>query len=143
MPILFHSKSSQYSWLSNFSPHRFILDNLRWSSVEHYYQAQKFSQTDTRDRIRNAVTPLKARKIARDRSLIPRSDWLEVKEPVMIRGVYAKFKQNRKLLKSLLATESEIIIHHSSKDLFWGQNDEGIGDNRLGEILMEVRQRLR
>lgn len=119
-----------------------MLDNLRWSSVEHYYQAQKFPQTDICDRIRNAATSLQARKIARNRSLLPRSDWSEIKELVMIKGVSAKFEQNRKLLKSLVATKTEILIHHSSQDLFWGQNDEGVGDNRLGQILMEVRQRL-
>lgn len=142
MPILFYSKSPQYPWLSNFSPHKFKLEGWRWSSVEHYYQAQKFLNTDTFEQIRNAVTPLKARKIAQNRSLVPRSDWLEIREKVMCKAVYAKFEQNRKLAQSLLATAPEILIHRSSKDLFWGQNEAGIGSNRLGEILMEVRRQL-
>lgn len=142
MAIIFYSKSPQYAWLSNFSPHKFKLERWRWSSVEHYYQAQKFLDPDTFEQIRNAVTPLKARKIAQNRSLVPRSDWLEIREEVMYKAVCAKFQQNRKLTQSLLATTPEILIHRSSKDLFWGQNEAGIGNNRLGEILMEVRRQL-
>ena len=142
MAILFYSKSPQYFWLSNFSPHGFTLEGLRWSSVEHYYQAHKYPHTATFEQIRNAPTPLKARKTARNRSLVIRSDWSEVKETVMLRGVYAKFEQNRQLRKRLVATGQEKLIHRSAKDLYWGQNDEGSGENRLGKLLMEVRQQL-
>ena len=79
MPIWFYSKSPEYAWLSNFSEHGFARDGVRWASVEHYYQAQKYAGTDAVERIRLAESPHKARKLGQDRSLTPRADWEEVK----------------------------------------------------------------
>jgi len=61
----------------------------------------------------------------------------------MWRAVQAKFEQNRRLRELLLATGDEELIHESGIDLIWGRNPDGVGDNRLGVILMEVRQALR
>jgi ribA/ribD-fused uncharacterized protein len=143
MPIWFYSKSPEYGWLSNFSEDGFRLAGVRWPSVEHFYQAQKYAGTEAAERIRRAETPLKARKAGQDRSLHPRADWDAVKEEVMRQAIRAKFEQNRRLRDLLLATGDEELVHESSSDLFWGRSREGVGENRLGAILMEVRQELR
>lgn len=144
MAILFYSKSLEYSWLSNFSEHAFTLDGVRWGSVEHYYQAQKYAgHKEVVDRIRKADSPLKARKAGQDRSLVPRADWDSAKESVMQRALQAKFEQNRRLRDQLLATGEEDLVHQSSSDLVWGRNEAGDGQNRLGELIMEVRKALR
>ncbi len=143
MAIWFNSKSPEYGWLSNFSEHPFVLDGLRWPSVEHYYQAQKYAGTEAAERIRRADSPLKARKAGQDRSLSPRADWDATKEAVMRRAVRAKFEQHRRLRELLLATGDEELVHQSGSDLFWGHSPEGVGENRLGRILMEVRRDLR
>jgi ribA/ribD-fused uncharacterized protein len=142
MPILFYSKNAGYGWLSNFSEHGFTLDGLRWPSVEHFYQAQKYVGTITAEHIRRAGSPQKARKAGQDRSLTPRPDWDAVKVGVMRRAVRAKFEQNRRLREWLLATGSEELIHESETDRFWGQSREGDGENRLGIILIEIRRDL-
>ncbi len=143
MPIHFYSKSSEYSWLSNFSEHGFKLDGAHWLSVEHFYQAQKYAGTEAAERIRQADSPLKAKKAGQDQSLAPRPDWDQIKEDVMRRTVRAKFEQNHRLQVLLLSTGDEELIHESKSDLFWGRNQDGGGDNRLGAIIMEVRQSLR
>jgi ribA/ribD-fused uncharacterized protein len=143
MSILFFSKSPEYGWLSNFSEDPFTLNGIRWQSVEHYYQAHKYVGTEAMDRIRRAETPAKARKAGQDRSLVTRPDWEQVKQDVMKQAVRAKFDQNRRRREQLLATGDEELIHTSESDLFWGRNQEGTGENRLGEILMEIRAALR
>jgi ribA/ribD-fused uncharacterized protein len=143
MPILFYSKSPEYGWLSNFSEDGFTLDGVRWPSVEHFYQAQKYAGTEAAERIRRAPSPAKARKAGQDRSLAPRPDWDRVKEEVMRSALRAKFEQNRRLRELLLATGDEELVHESGSDLFWGRSRDGAGENRLGQILMEVREALR
>ncbi len=143
MPILFYSKSPEYGWLSNFSQHAFSLDGVRWLSVEHFYQAQKYAGTEAAERIRRAESPAKARKAGQDRSLAPRADWDAAKLDVMRRAVRAKFEQNRRIREQLLATGDEELIHESSSDAYWGRNRDGVGENWLGEILAEVRRELR
>jgi hypothetical protein len=143
MAIWFYSKNPEYGWLSNFSEHGFTLDGVRWASVEHFYQAQKYAGTEAAERIRRTDSPAKARKTGQDRSLRPRADWDAVKVDVMRQAVQAKFAQNRQARELLLATADEELIHESKSDAFWGKSRDGIGDNRLGASIMEVRQALR
>ena len=140
--IHFHSKSTEFDWLSNFSAHPITLENVRWPSVEHFYQAQKYLGTETASQIRYAETPLKARKFGQNRSLSPRSDWDLVKELVMRQAIEAKFSQNRQIRELLIATGDAELVHESSSDLFWGRSSDAIGDNRLGIIIMDVRNQL-
>lgn len=142
MPILFSAKSVEYGWLSNFSPDGFTLDAVRWPSVEHYYQAQKYAGSAVAERIRRAESPLKARKAGQDRSLVPRADWDARKEEVMREALHAKFTQNRRLRDRLVATGDVVLVHASSSDVFWGQTADGVGENRLGVLLMELRATL-
>ena len=143
MSIMFFSKSPEYGWLSNFSEHGFTLNGVLWPSVEHFYQAQKYAGTEAEERICHAASPLQARKAGQDRSLVPRPDWDAVKEQVMLDAVSAKFEQNRELRELLLATDNQELIHTSASDMFWGRNNDGHGENRLGAIIMNVRQALR
>lgn len=43
MTIYFYvERAKPYGCFSNFSAHGFMLDDLYWSTSEHYFQAQKF-----------------------------------------------------------------------------------------------------
>lgn len=139
MPIWFYSKSPEHGWLSNLSEHGFELEGKRWRSVEHYYQAAKYGDSATRERIRLADSPTRARKLGQDRSLTVRADWERIKGDVMARAVRAKFEQNPRLRNQLLATGAEELHHESNHDLYWGRARDGRGENRLGVILMALR----
>ena len=43
MTIRFFSQSETHREFSNFAPFGIDLDDARWQTVEHYYQAQKFA----------------------------------------------------------------------------------------------------
>jgi N-glycosidase YbiA len=43
----------------------------------------------------------------------------------------------------LLATGDSTIVEHTANDAYRGDGDDGSGKNRLGEILMRVRELLR
>ena len=61
----------------------------------------------------------------------------------MRQAIRAKFGQIWRLREALLATGDEELIHESGSDLYWGQDRDGLGDNRLGVIIMEIRRDLR
>ena len=70
-----------------------------------------------------------------------RSDWKEVKDQVMHEIVYNKFNNNSFLKTSLLATGDVILLENAPND-YWGIGLSGKGQNRLGKILMQVRNEL-
>ncbi|MFC4997932.1 NADAR family protein [Dactylosporangium cerinum] len=80
---------------SNFSGHGFDLDGHRWTTSEHYFQAQKFPGTRHAELIRRTATPLRAAELGRDRSLPLRRDWERVKDDVMRRA--ATFPRDKSL----------------------------------------------
>ena len=46
MSIYFYKTNEKYGCFSNFSKHGFELGGKYWPASEHYFQAQKFSETE-------------------------------------------------------------------------------------------------
>lgn len=44
------------------------------------------------------------------------------------------------MLQKLLSTGTREIVEFSEKDAYWGNGGDGSGKNRLGVLLMEVRE---
>lgn len=81
--------------------------------------------------------------MGRDRSHPLRSDWEQVKDEIMQQAVLRKFETHTDIREILLATGDELIVENSPIDYYWGCGKDGSGKNRLGEILMAVRDILR
>lgn len=143
MTIYFYKTNEKYGCFSNFAHYGFELDEKRWMTSEHYFQAQKFYGTEYVEIIRLLDNPMKAAKMGRNRNLPLREDWEEVKDDVMRKAVYAKFSQNIELKNILLDTDSEYIVENTSNDYYWGCGTNGSGKNMLGIILMEIRDKLK
>lgn len=143
LAIYFYRVNEPYGCFSNFSPHGFELHGKWWHSSEHYFQAQKFVGTPHEEAIRLAKGPKEAATMGRSRKRPLRTDWEEVKDDVMRTAVYHKFKSHPNIRDILLSTENEIIIENSPIDWYWGCGADHTGKNRLGEILMEVREKLK
>ncbi|MEG4289796.1 NADAR domain-containing protein [Microcoleus sp. C2C3] len=143
MAIYFYTTGSEYGCFSNFSSHGLELDGEYWPTTEHYFQAQKFPKTANCDQIRQAKTPKDAAKMGRDRSRPLRKDWEQVKDDIMRKAVLRKFETPLEIREILLATGDEEIVENSPIDYYWGCGKDGSGKNRLGQILMEVREILR
>lgn len=72
-----------------------------------------------------------------------RPDWEEVKDEVMLQALRMKFSQNPKIAKELLATGDAILIEHTRNDDYWADGGDGSGKNKLGLLLMQVREELK
>ena len=143
MPIYFYSTRSEHGSFSNFSHHGFELDGEYWPTTEHYFQAQKFPETEHCEQIRQSKTPKDAAKMGRERSRPLRKDWEQVKDDIMRKAVLRKFETHADIREILLATGDEEIVENAPGDYYWGCGKDGSGKNMLGQILMEVREILR
>ena len=89
--IEFYSTRAAHGAFSNFAPFPIELDGLRWPTVEHYFQAQKFAGTPHAEAIRQTPSPLVAARMGRSRARPVRPNWEAVKDEIMLRAVRAKF----------------------------------------------------
>ena len=143
MTIRFFSQSETHREFSNFAPFGIDLDDARWPTVEHYYQAQKFADPKLRKTIRKALKPVIAKELADQNKTAIRPDWDAVKDDVMYRAVERKFELHPDLRALLLATGAEDIVESAPTDYYWGVGREGTGENRLGKIIERIRAELR
>lgn len=141
--ILFYRVSEPYGEFSNFSPHPFELKGKVWPTSEHYFQAQKFAGTAQEEAIRLAKSPMIAARMGRSRAHPLRPDWESIKDDIMREVLLKKFTQNASLHSLLLNTGNAEIIEHTKNDRYWGDGGDGSGRNRLGQLLMELREKLR
>lgn len=131
--------------LGSFSANAFKLDDREWPTIEHYFQAMKFSGTDEPylDKICQASSPKEARKLGRKNRKHLRKDWSKVKRVVMTRAVYTSCKTHAGLSEALLATGEQKLVENSQYDYYWGCGRDRRGENVYGQVLMDVRRKLR
>ena len=95
------------------------------------------------EKIRQIVSPMDAALEGRNRQNPLRPDWEEVKNKVMLQAFRMKFSQNPEIAKELLATGDAILIEHTRNDDYWADGGDGSGKNKLGLLLMQVREELK
>jgi len=141
--IRFYRLNEPYGEFSNFSPHPVEIKGRTWPTSEHYFQAQKFADTEHEEAIRQAKSPMIAARMGRSRERPLRPDWESVKDDIMREVLYAKFTQHPSLRSLLLHTSDAELIEHAKNDSYWADGGDGTGKNRLGQLLMELRAQLR
>ena len=134
------TKEAGYEFLSNFYQSTIRFEGILYPTVEHAYQAAKTIDNKLRKIIRNAATPLEAKKLGRCLQL--QNDWPDIKVNIMKVLIKEKF-QNPFLGDLLLKTGvMKLVMNNRFNDRFWGVCN-GEGDNKIGKILEEVREELR
>lgn len=148
--IYFYSTRKQWREFSNFAQFAFELKGKRWPTSEHYYQAMKFEGQPYEEVIRAAPNGSTAAKLGRRKKPIVgqttctiRADWEQVKESVMRAALRAKFTSHPELRRLLLSTGTARLVEHTRNDKYWADGGDGSGQNRLGALLMELREELK
>lgn len=141
--IRFCKVNEPYGFLSNFSLHQVFMEGVSWLTVEHFYQAGKFQNTEIRNFIKSLDSPQKAAKEGESRKHLIRSDWDTVKEKIMFTALMAKFLQHPQLRRELLNTESSILIEDVENDSYFGNGGNDTERNKLGYLLMHVREAIK
>jgi len=131
----------QYRWLSNFHECDILHEGIHYPSTEHAYQAAKSLDTKVRNHVAALPFPRDAKRFSR--SMILRPDWEEIKYQVMLDVTRYKYNAHSELREKLIATGDQPLIEGNTwGDTYWGVCN-GIGQNNLGKILMQVRKEVR
>ena len=143
--VVFYGQRYKFYEFANFYDKvPILIGGQLWPSTEHYFQAQKFINTDPEYamKIRAASSPAEAARMGRDRSHPIRPDWEEVKDEIMLKTLAAKFTQHKHLYDLLMSTGDALIVEHTERDRYWGDGENGKGKSMLGNLLMKLRDEL-
>lgn len=135
----------QYFFLSNFYNAPVTYLGLTYQNNEAAFQSAKVIGTKQESQ-RQAFTHLAPNEAKRKgRHVLLRSDWEKTKDQVMYEIVKNKFTNNLDLQEKLLATGNAILTEGNTwHDVYWGYDmRQKRGQNKLGKILMRVRQELK
>lgn len=144
------------SCFSQWWPAAFTIDAITYPTTEHWMMAGKarlFGDEETALRIAAAGSPRQAKEFGRQVAGFVPADWDREKRRIVTEGNLAKFSQNGALGDFLLATGDKVLVEASPVDSIWGiglaadhedarDPSKWRGDNLLGFVLMDVRDRL-
>jgi len=142
MTIIIDRFNGEYRFLSNFFNSPQIVEGIKYSCNENYFQAMKTIDINAH-KIIATLSPKEAKKFGRSLQLRP--DWNIVRNDFMLSGVIHKFQQNGYIAKKLKDTGESLLIEGNQwHDNYWGncicnKCKNIVGKNKLGEILMVVR----
>lgn len=151
--------------LSNYwiIPGGMIWGGLVWLTSEHAYQAGKYIYENSPENnnkylvvIQSQPSPSKAKCVASQKTmkyltnLQPLIDgwkpyvkqnpnWDLCKIDVMRSVLKAKWDHSEIFRETLISTGDSVIKEYSQYDYFWGTGQNGTGLNKLGLLLMELR----
>lgn len=137
------SRTDKEELLSSHSNHPFELDGHTWPTVEHYFQAMKYDDAKHLEKVLQAPTPEEATKLGKRWFKQPRKDWKKLQTVYMTRAVYTKIKTYSNIADYLLSTGDQKIVENSLYDFYWGCGRDRRGENHYGQILMNVRAKLK
>ena len=143
--------------LSQWYPIPFVVVAVCYNCAEQYMMAEKariFGDVKTLEQIMASYNPGDMKQLGRRVRNFNSYVWDANRSDVVMTASLAKFSQNPKLREFLLSTGDRILVEASPYDRIWGIGlaadapDATVparwhGDNRLGFILMEVRDMLR
>ena len=141
---------------SNWYPCNFTIEGIRYFCVEQYMMAKKamlFGDITVYQQIMKSSDPGECKSLGK---LVKGFDpvvWDIYKYEIVYNANYAKFHQNDYLMQKLIATGNAVLAEASPLDKIWGigmsaddprakHPDLWNGENLLGSILMEIRDRV-
>jgi N-glycosidase YbiA len=144
--ICFYNNSEPFYEFTNFYPSPITIAGRYYPTVEHYFQSQKFTaHPSIQNQIIIAQNPRDAFNIAKNNaSLVPKT-WHGIygtSQQVMKTGLQYKFAPGTHFANLLKSTGTARLVEHTINDNNWGDGGDGSGENRLGQLLEEIRATL-
>ena len=159
--IAFTKVNLPYGWLGNMSPYPVEYKGKHYRTTEALFQCMRFEDyPQVQEEIMAQTSPMAAKKVSKNYQHLlakDRNNMNDMEERLAIRTecmrlcLTLKLDQHIELKEALLLTDDAIIIEDSSNrpnesGLLWGaalQNGEWVGQNLLGRLWMEQRDKLK
>lgn len=146
--IEFYKAGCINGFYSNLFPSPFNdCQNKYWKTSEHYYQAHKFRDNhdnhdnhDIMEQLRNIKKPRDVSFAGRNNNSQIINTWDLEKDNIMRRALRYKFDQNNNLKQLLVESGDAEIIEVTEFDKYRGNGGDNTGLNKLGKLLMELRE---
>ena len=130
----------EYFFLSNFYESKVTVWGIEFLNAEAAFQSAKLADVSKRVGFANLNASLSKSK---GRLVHLRHDWEIIKEDMMYEVVKEKFTQSEDLRRKLADTgHLELVEGNWWGDTYWGVS-KGRGQNRLGIILMKLREEIK
>ncbi len=142
----YRASEKPYGVFSNLYRREIEFEGEKFATSEHAYQAGKARKPEVRKWLMEAPSPALLAMAAHGLYVWDiNSDWSKIKFDRMKRVLLAKFTQHEDLKQLLLSTGTARLVESATVDnavnRLWGEVN-GVGKNKLGELLMEVRAEL-
>ena len=143
----YRANEKPYGVFSNLYRREVVYEGLTFQTSEHAYQAGKARKENVRDWLMAAPSPGLLAMAAHGLYVWDvHPDWSKIKFNRMKEILYAKYTQHNDLKELLLSTGNKRLVEVATVDnavnRLWGEVN-GKGQNKLGELLMEVRAQIR
>ena len=147
--IVFRKTTEPFGGLSNMaSGFSLYINEIIVPSSEHLYQAMRYpTNPEIQFEIISQDNAMKAKMISNKyKSQYSRPDWEKIQIKVMRWALEIKLAQNwDKFSKVLQETQNKSIVEYATDNKIWeakpSNNDELVGVNALGRLLMELREK--
>ena len=141
------SFKEEYRFLSNFYQSPVTLDGLTYPNAEAAFQAQKCAKEEDKVKYTLVKNPVVAKRMGKKEPNLP-ENWREISYGIMLEIIRAKFSLPEMKEKLLATGDTELVEGNNHHDNLWGDCTcsrcaAKAGQNRLGKILMQVREELR
>ena len=151
--FFYSEREPECSVFTNFFRTTYKLYGKTFKSSEQgfmYKKALVFNDKDVALAILAAKTPREAKDLGKTVKGFTDEVWNTERKQAMFENCYAKFSQNKKLRKALMATGDQILVEASPNDCIWGigynmkdaprSDPSEWGSNLLGKTLCRVRE---
>ncbi|MFT3736840.1 MAG: NADAR family protein [Rhodocyclaceae bacterium] len=142
---------------SNWHPSPFVIDGRTFNCGEQwmmYSKAMLFGDEEIAGKIMAEAVPRKQKMLGRQVRGFDGEEWTAQCEDIMYEGLLEKFRQSEQMLKAMLDTGDTMLVEASPDDAIWGigleesdpracNPEQWLGQNKLGKVLMRVRDSLR
>lgn len=141
------SFKDEYRFLSNFYQSPVTLDGLTYPNAEAAFQAQKCEKEEDKVKYTLVKNPVVAKRMGKKEPNLP-ENWRDISYGIMLEVVRAKFSLSETKEKLLATGDAELVEGNNHHDNLWGdcicpRCASKVGQNRLGKILMQVREELK